>query len=560
MKNSTAATVLFLLAISTPSASQSMETEEAVLELSGASSLEELSEDAMESYYSLASHALNINYASEKRLVASGLFSRYQAASLKDYIKMNGPVRSVMELMLVDGFSVRKAEALAHFVSFEAVPGTGGGPERVTLETSTRASMKMQDGDALCNEGMKIRIGRQDRWSLAFAAKNGYDDTLWPPGTLSGSLAVYSKDGKLGLYAGDFAGRFGQGLVIWSGFSLSGAQSAASFAKHPSGLSPSWTFSPASVNRGVAADISLGRMVLSAFWSPSSASGANLTYLARYGQFGLTWIDSGKASIDWRWSTGRLDTFGEGAYDYKSGSPAGLAGCTYNFDYKVALSALARYYSSGYDGSFAGAFRSSTKTSDEKGVALAFDCESFTLTADAAFHPSKGTSQHKAVVKCSPMITDVLGCSLRGVLRYRPQDSHEWREEIRSELKLQLLSGMMLAGGVELCKCMEPSWLVYGDAGYSKGSDAGKWHVFLHLTAFKVDNWDDRIYLYERDIPGAFSVPAYYGRGYSISCTAAYKWRRGRSINFKVSNLGYPGMTEKKPGRTELKCLFVWNL
>ena len=560
MKNSTAATVLFLLAISTPSASQSMATEEAVLELSGASSLEELSEDTMESYFSLASHALNINSASERRLVSSGLFSRYQAASLKDYIKMNGPVRSVLELMLVDGFSEKKAEALAQFITFEAVSGAGVSPERVTLETSTRASVKMQEREVLSNEGMKVRIGNQDRWILALAARNAYGDTPWPPGTMSGSLALYSRNGKLGLYAGDFSGRFGQGLVMWSGFSLSGAQSAASFAKHPSGLSPSWTFSPASVNRGVAADFSLGRTVISTFWSPGSASGANVTYLAKYGQLGMTWIDSKRASVDWRWSTGRLDIFGEAAYDYEGGSPAGLAGCTYNFDYKVAVSALARYYSSGYDGSTAGAFRSSTRTSDEKGVALAFDCESFSVTADAAFHPSKGTSQHKAVLKCSPHITDNLGCSLRGVLRYRPQDSHEWREEIRAEMKLQLLSGMVLAGGAELCKCMEPSWLAYADAGYTSSSEARQWRIFLHMTAFKVDNWDDRIYLYERDIPGAFSVPAYYGRGYSISCTATYKWRRGRSFNFKVSNLGYPGMTEKKPGRTELKCLFVWNL
>lgn len=560
MKNSTAATVLFLLAISSPAASQSMETEEAVLELSGASSLEDLSEDTMESYFSLASHALNINSASERRLVSSGLFSRYQAASLKDYIKKNGPVRSVMELMLVDGFSEKKAEALAQFISFEAVSGTGGSSERVTLETSTRASMKVKDGDALCNEGMKIRVGNQDRWSLAFTAKNGYGEAMWPPGTLSGSLAYYSGDGKLGLYAGDFAGRFGQGLVMWSGFTLSGAQSAASFAKHPSGLAPSWTFSPASVNRGVAADVTVGRTVISTFWSPGSASGVNVTYLAKYGQLGMTWIDSGKASIDWRWSTGRLDIFGEAAYDYKGSSPAGLAGCTYNFDYKVALSALTRYYSSGYDGSSAGAFRSSTKTSDEKGVALAFDCESFSVTTDAAFHPSKGTSQHKTVVKCSPHITDNLGCSLRGVLRYRPQDSHQWREEVRAEMNLHLSPGMLLAGGAELCRCMEPSWLAYADAGYTSSSEAVQWRIFLHMTAFKVDNWDDRIYLYERDIPGAFSVPAYYGRGYSISCVATCKWGRCMSLNFKVSNLGYPGMTEKKPGRTELKCLFVWNL
>ena len=101
--------------------------------------------------------------------------------------------------------------------------------------------------------------------------------------------------------------------------------------------------------------------------------------------------------------------------------------------------------------------------------------------------------------------------------------------------------------------------MAYGETGYSCTEGDNKWHAFLSMVAFKVDNWDDRIYLYDRDIPGAFSVPSYYGRGYYVSCTATYKWRRGKSLNIKASKLEYPGMIERKPGKTELKCLLIWN-
>ena len=53
---------------------------DAVLFLTGASSLEELDAEVLERYDALASRPVRINTATESRLVASGLFSRYQAA------------------------------------------------------------------------------------------------------------------------------------------------------------------------------------------------------------------------------------------------------------------------------------------------------------------------------------------------------------------------------------------------------------------------------------------------------------------------------------------------
>lgn len=47
--------------------------------------------------------------------------------------------------------------------------------------------------------------------------------------------------------------------------------------------------------------------------------------------------------------------------------------------------------------------------------------------------------------------------------------------------------------------------------------------AFARFTLFRIDNWDDRIYVYERDAPGNFSSTAYYGRGLGASLYLKYR-------------------------------------
>ena len=81
------------------------------------------------------------------------------------------------------------------------------------------------------------------------------------------------------------------------------------------------------------------------------------------------------------------------------------------------------------------------------------------------------------------------------------------------------------------------------EAGYRQETVA----VYLRYGVYRIDEWDDRIYVYERDAPGNFNVPAYYGRG---MWGAAYlKW------NFMKKGRLYLRCAIKKPGNAELKLL-----
>ena len=106
--------LILLAVISAVSASHALSQNhlDAVLLLTGASALEELDAEVLERFDALASRPVRINTATESRLVASGLFSRYQAASIADYRRSSGDILSVAELALLDGFCFETARAL----------------------------------------------------------------------------------------------------------------------------------------------------------------------------------------------------------------------------------------------------------------------------------------------------------------------------------------------------------------------------------------------------------------------------------------------------------------
>jgi hypothetical protein len=98
--------------------------------------------------------------------------------------------------------------------------------------------------------------------------------------------------------------------------------------------------------------------------------------------------------------------------------------------------------------------------------------------------------------------------------------------------------------------------LGYIEGGYIPGCIS----AYLRLGLFMVDDWDDRIYVYERDAPGNFNVPAFYGRGLWTSAYLSSKPKQWLKLYLRASYISYVFMPleTRKPGRAELKfqCVF----
>ena len=84
--------------------------------------------------------------------------------------------------------------------------------------------------------------------------------------------------------------------------------------------------------------------------------------------------------------------------------------------------------------------------------------------------------------------------------------------------------------------------------------------MYLKQGFFVVDKWDDRIYSYERDAPGNYNVPAFYGRGVWTSATASWKFARWGKLYVRAAFTSYPFMKEEKPGKAELKLQCVISI
>ena len=315
-------TLLLLLALSGPLGFQ-----QAVLALSGASCVEELSEEEMARYQSLAAHPVDLNAAGRSRLLSTGLLTPFQVASLLDYRTRTGAVLSWTELGLVDGFSPELAAALQEFF----VLGLDGAPPGAREDRRLRQSLTLRGGvrdTGAYSGGAKYELSVGERAAFYWSSRTTYSDPQLSVGTLS--AAYYGRRALGQLIVGNFGARFGQGLVQWSGFALSGYNSLGAFRRNGTGFSPTGSYSPALF--GVATDWHFGRWRLSAGYSLAPSTSvlvtrtvaesitygqpiANLTYTGSIVTTGLT-ATGDAASLEARLSLPGWSVFGELAFHY----------------------------------------------------------------------------------------------------------------------------------------------------------------------------------------------------------------------------------------------------
>ena len=513
-----------------------------MLALTGAADVEELSEETLERFAALSSRPLPINAAGRSRLLGCGLFSAYQVASLLDYRERTGDIRSLTELALVDGFGEDFTRALAPFIRIDGQGPGGAPPPRKWYQSLTLRG------------GVRMDTGQQPRWSGKGNWHGEWKETLELSVSTAGSWSAAWHGRKIDLILGDYNARFGQGLALWSGFSLSGFSSSASFARNPTGVRASSAHSRANRFRGAAARFETRHWATTAFWADGGLWGLNEAFTGRMLSASLSAAHQGEwnlLSLDAKYCLRGFTLSGEAAWETGTKMPALLGSLQWSPVYGSSLSLLGRYYPACYSGRYAAAPRSSTKSSDEAGVSAGVRYDWAELTADAAWHPTRQTRHFKTLVKLAPQWTLpsgwTLGCTARWTWRIRPEEKYPHRQDLRVDLSAG--SGpwnLTLRGNFVYSR--EAAWLSYAEAGYRTEGRA----LWLRATLFRVDRWEDRIYVYERDAPGEFSVPACYGRGYGLSLYALW-----RPWYLRIGMTRYPG--SEKADRMEIKLALVWR-
>lgn len=576
-----------------------------ILAFLGADSEEELDAYEVEKMQDYLSRPLRLNTSSASILLASGLLTQYQIASFMDYTARAGAVMSLTELAALDGFGQDFVDRLSPFITLETSPLSGrlSFPERnIRNDFSLKAGCRHTEGEyGSFMWGARYRVESVRGFCATLAATKPYDAPGMAPKLVSGNFGLTLGQSGARVVAGDFNARFGQGLALWNGMVMSGISGTSSLSRRGCGISEAYSFTGSSAFTGVAASIHKGRFVISVLGALpgikqlladnsgtlSFLPALNVAWFGKNSQISVTdyaefsglnirnlRIPHMKTSVDMRFCIRGVDLFSEVAYDWVNTTAALICGTSFPVSENLRAAAMARIYPVSFDSYLSAAPKTGSRCSNETGLSFAADFNSGDyvtvngtegfgasvrrnkgqFSIDAAMNPDIPSDEAtrsfriKGLVSWQSMLSERFCLGVRLSERYRNLDDARLRSELRLNLSY-LSSRFTSALRADLVKCSGVSFLTYAEAGYI----SERLKVYLRQGIFAVDHWDDRIYVYERDAPGNFSVPAYYGRGLWTAFYSSWRFSRWGRIYARASVISYPFMEKKKPGKAELK-------
>ena len=550
-------------------AAQSQEEIDRMLRLKGYDTEEELTSYEAEVLQEYLDRPVRINTIRSGTLRSCGLFTAYQAASLADYRMRHGDIMSLKELSSVDGFTADRVAALAPFISLEGgSPAYGGtSAERGFCDIAIKGGVRGGEG----NYGIKCKGGTFRGLTYGIGLSRSYSAKDLQPESVTGNLGWEGSGVPLRIVIGDFNLRFGQGLCLWNGMSMGGLSKASSFYRSGTGLSSSWSFTGSNAFTGIAGEYEISHLrVTSAVIVPGIKSlrgkevslmpAINMSWFGRNMSVSATHylelagrpvrIPDMKTSADIAACIRGIDLFSEIAFDWVSTSLAALGGCTYPVWENTRMAAHLRYYPAGFNPTYSGAPRSTGKCSNEIGATYcietgqSYGTHSGSVSLDAACFPeTKGEAINSSQVKMSAewiiRLSEKSLLKLRLSERYRTWEERRFKTDIRADFSWTG-ERWSISSRLNVVNLVKTGFLGYMEGGYKRE----KFSTYLKLGIYLIENWDDRIYSYERNGPGNFSVPAFHGKGSWATLYTSWKFSRWGKL-YCIETV--------KPGRAELK-------
>ena len=531
--------LFFLLCCSVVLRGQNLSRTDAILSYLGVDDPQELDSNEVERLEHIMDAPLEVNLLSESELRASGIFSPYQVAVISDYIKRHGQILSLTELSLLDGLGEEFVRKISPFISLKPHEA---GSRGLRQDLAIRGSVRWQeeyDG----SYGAKYRLESDGKLTAVLAASRPVGAKSWSPSSYSGSVGFKFRRVPLRVVAGDFNARYGQGLVLWSNSFLNTMTTPDNFMKKPTGITQPFSFTGANSLHGMAATIDIAKVQVSAiaaFEGMKITPAVNVSWFGRYGQASVTSTMS-RSGVDAAFCLRGVNLFGEMAYDWLEKTPSVLLGTRFRTGERVDMATQARAFLKDQYGASAAALYSLGQRGQ---VALSMDAMYYSVSKDKE---DTFSVQLKSQLSCDLTINSSWKVKFRLSERFRT-----WGLPFRTDVRADVVyscNPLVLTLRMNALNCDGTGYLSYLEGGYV----ADRLTLYLRQGIFHIDDWDDRIYVYERDAPGSFTSPAMYGRGLWTAMTASAKLTRSLKLYARASFIGYPFMEKKKLGKAELK-------
>ncbi len=264
------------------------------------------------------------------------------------------------------------------------------------------------------------------------------------------------------------------------------------------------------------------------------------------------------AGINYRFRLQKLYFFGETAMSDRL-APATINGLTFKPVSTVSLIALHRYFSPEYDTFFANTFSESTRVNNESGFYFGAEVRPFRKWKIAAYADSYRFAWPKFTASAPSDGMDYLfqadfspqrRMNMFWRLRYEEKLNNLSQSAVlpvlkkfgKASLRYQLVYNF---GNFSIKNLIEINYTQTGNQTPKFGATALQDVSYAFLTIplkidfryhfFDASNYENRFYLYEKDVLHAFSIPMFYGKGSRYYLNLRYDLNSKISVWFKAS-------------------------
>ena len=267
------------------------------------------------------------------------------------------------------------------------------------------------------------------------------------------------------------------------------------------------------------------------------------------------------ASTDYRVRLGTFNLFGETALSNNKGI-ATINGVLFSPTSTVSIVTVWRYYSTKYDTFYANAFSESTRVNNETGMYIGTEIRPFSKWKFSAYADSYRFPWLKYGVNAPSSGQDYL---LQGEFNPKRNVLMNWR--IKFEQKQKNSDNSTISNIEDYAKGSIRYQLMYNSGNFATKnlieisySDSASTNARIGFAAyqdisyafskipisvdfrcmlFDAPNYDNRFYLYEKDILYAFSIPMFYGLGIRYYMNLKYELTENCSFWFKIAQTVY---------------------
>ncbi len=396
------------------------------------------------------------------------------------------------------------------------------------------------------------------------------------------------------LAIGDYKVNFGQGLVMKSNYYYGLSSDPGAIIQRQDAISPYTSATEYGYLRGVANTWKIKNVETSFFYShtnykdyqnyhrtdtelasknsnPKNTVGANINYYHNKFKIGGSYVhditnNKINAGIDYRTKIHKFELAGEFALNEKL-KPAVIQSVAFWPDENISFSALYRYYHPEYESYYGNAYNQSSLNNEAgllMGIGLKpFEKWKFSANADmfcffkpksTIFKPSDG---FKIKIDATYLNNDNFSLYGRYYITVKEsnlsssdydspeqQSSKYNKHQFKLSYYVKLMEIMELKGGIN-GSCYTTRYNSETDIGWVLNNELkiklfkSKLSLAAGLSFFDIEEYSNRIYLYESGLPYTYSSTMYYGQGCRTYFVLSYKAGKVLSLNFKASHVVY---------------------